>query len=462
MKLITVERGFISINTMPLIRRIILSIIVLSLISPAIYRSYAISRADLITGSEQTIENYSLALEYDGANAMLWWNRGRSRHYSYDKSDISLAISDYQRALSLNPRLTQAWVDLADCYNHTALFQEAEVALERAFATRPYSALIRWQAGNFFLRRGNLPKMFECFKLASEYDREKLAIAMNLAWKVDGNHQEILQKLVPDDLPSNLNYLDFLVSRNELDLARPVWQRFLHNDIPTEYEVKVSLAFPYIDQLLAKKRVTEALQVWDDVLQKAGTGLYDNRLAIKTHDTPGLDLQNVVWNGSFENEILKGGFDWRYPDMREVQFQIDLRNRMEGLKCLRVVFSGSNVSFNHLRQIVPIFESGSYQLDLYLRTEGLTTDQKPYISIEGYPDGDGTWARTDLFPATTSWSKISVPFTVKQGFRAVEISLRRNPSLKFDSQIKGSLWLDGVAIYRQQGPEAPHNNHDSR
>jgi len=43
---------------------------------------------------------------------------------------------------------------------------EAEAALEKAFAVQPYSPLIRWQAGNFYLRQQNRPKMCECFKLA--------------------------------------------------------------------------------------------------------------------------------------------------------------------------------------------------------------------------------------------------------------------------------------------------------
>lgn len=447
MALLKVDKGLIILDTSTPPRRIIFTVLILALVAPAIYRSYQIFRADRIVRVEQTFESYSSGLQYDPSNATLWWHRGRLRHYTLGVVDIPHAISDYQKALSLNPRLSQAWVDLSDCYERTERYAEAEGALNSAFATHTYSPVVRWQAGNFFLRRGNLPRMYECFKMASEFDPEKLGIAIEIAWKVEADHSAILQNLVPDRLSANLRYLDFLVSRDELDLAKAAWERALKNEIPPDSEFKAASSFAYIDRLLAKSRAEEAVRVWDKALQKAGTGLYDTRVAKEGTGGPTSSPPNLVWNGSFEHEILRGGFDWRYPDMREVQIQIDLNNRMEGLKCLRVTFGGLNIGFAHLSQIVPIPSPGSYVLEFYLRTEGLTTDQTPYLSIQGYPVASGASLRTELFPESTQWKKISLPFAVKDNCKAVQLTLRRDPSSKFDNQIKGSLWLDGFSIH---------------
>jgi hypothetical protein len=340
-------------------------------------------------------------------------------------------------------------VDLADCYERTERYADAEEALNKALTTHTYSPVTRWQAGNFFLRRGNLPRMYECFKMASEYDPEKLGIAIEIAWKVDTNRMGILQKLVPDRLSANLRYFDFLLSRDELDLARAAWERLLKNDVPPESEFKVGSSFGYIDRLLAKSRVEEAERVWDEALQKAGSGLRDMRIVKQEPEGRPAGSRNLVWNGSFENEILQGGFDWRYPGMQDVQFQVDLNNCMEGLKCFTVTFGGTNISFSHLRQIIPIPSPGSYVLDFYLRTEGLTTDQTPYVSIQGYPEGSGASLRTDHFPESTGWEKMSCPFVVKENCKAIQFILRRDPSSKFDNQIKGSLWLDGISVHAE-------------
>jgi tetratricopeptide (TPR) repeat protein len=264
-------------------------------------------------------------------------------------------------------------------------FKEAEEALERAFAVRRYSPLIRWQAGNFFLRRGNLPKMYECLKLASQYDSEKLDIAIELAWKIDSDHEGILQKLVPDTLLTNLKYLNFLAGQDELDLAGRVWRRFLQADIPADLVLKPSCAFFYIDHLLARSRIAEALHAWNSILRKTRSGLEDMRQR-ETAGTSESKVENLIWNGSFENEILGGGFDWRYQDTPGIQFRIDTTNRMDGLKSLQVQFGDVNVSSVYFFQIVPILEPGPHQLDFYLRTEGLTTDQMPYVAIQGYRD----------------------------------------------------------------------------
>jgi tetratricopeptide (TPR) repeat protein len=449
MSLIKLEKAAVTLNTKSLVCRIIVSIAVVALFTPVIYGSYRMFKADWIVRDRQTAEAYSQALQYNPSNPVLWWYRGRLRHYSIDSVNIPDAISDYQKALAMNPRLGQAWVDLADGYERIGDNDAAEAALEKAFAVRTYSPVIRWQAGNFFLRRGKLGKMYECFKLASEFDRSKLGIAMDIAWKVDPDHQEVLQKLIPDDMQSNLNYLAFLLGKNELDLARPVWQRFLKNEIPTEMPFKVSIANDYIDRLQAKNRIAEALQIWDDALAKADFSPQDTRRPAESNKGNAPKPVNLVWNGSFESEMIHGGFDWRYPaDSPEMQFLIDLDNRVEGLKSLCLKFGGANLSFSHLRQIVPVFEPGAYVLDYYLRTDGLTTDQTPYLSIQGYPDASGAAARSEKFPATSAWSEVSAPFNVKENCKAIELIVRRDPSSKFDNKLKGSLWLDGVAIYR--------------
>ncbi|HUJ88569.1 MAG TPA: tetratricopeptide repeat protein [Syntrophorhabdales bacterium] len=449
MALFNVKDSFIIINTGTFFRRVIFTVIMLIGVSPAIYRSYRIFRADRIARAEQTYANYSSALQYDPADATLWWYRGRLRHYSVEAVDISKAISDYQMALSLNPRLSQAWVDLADCYERTGRYTDAETSLDHALSTHTYSPLTRWQVGNYFLRRGNLPRMYECFKIACDYDPEKLGIAFDIAWKVDTDHPGIMQKLVPDKLSANLRYFDFLVSHDELDLARAAWGRVLKSAILPESEFNVSSSFGYIDRLLSVRRVEEAERVWDEVLQMAGSGLRDTRIVKQESGVDASGHANLVWNGSFENEILQGGFDWRFPGMQDAKFEVALDNCMEGLKCLKVTFEGTNISFSHLSQIVPIPSPGNYVLEFYFRTEGLTTDQTPYLAIQGYPEASGASLSTDHFPESTRWEKRSCSFVVKENCKAIQLTLRRDHSSKFNNQIKGSLWLDGVSIYAE-------------
>lgn len=440
------KKAFAVLNLSSPIHRIIWSLLVLIAVAPAIYRSYGIFRADRIVRSDKTVESYSRAIRYDPSNATLWWHRGRLRHFSLKAPDIALAASDYRKALSINPRLGEAWADLSDCLDQMGKYADAEAALEKAFAVRTYSPQIRWQAGNFYLRRGNLPKMYECFRMASRYDPQKLNIAMDVSWKIDADHEGILEKLIPDTLAANLRYLQFLVARDELKLAAPVWQRFLNNPIPADYELKPSAAFSYIDRLLAGAHVSEALVVWDGILRKTRSGLSDHRLPQNSRGVLETPDHNLIWNGSFEHEMLQGGFDWRYRDSETIRFRADSANRMEGLKSLHLTFGGENIASAFLHQIVPIHKPGRHQVDFYLRTDGLTTDQLPYLIIRGYPDAAGASATSAFFPAQSEWTRMSIPFIANPGCKAVHLILLRNRSSKFDNMIKGSLWLDGFVL----------------
>jgi hypothetical protein len=439
------ENRSLRIDTSSVAKRILFFFAVLVLTFPLIYRCYGIFRADRIVRTEQTFESFTRALEYDPQNGILWWQRGRTSQYSLQAANLSQAISDYRTALSLNPRIGQAWVDLADCYELLSQYDEAERALESACATRPFSPATRWQTGNYFLRRGHLPKMYENFRIVIEYDPEKLGIAMDLAFEVDPDNEQILHKLIPDALESNLQYLEFLVIHHELDLARKTWERCIRNTIPPDGAFEISAVFRYIDGLLAQARILDALQVWSEALQKSGTGIRDPRLSENPTDS---GRTNLIWNGSFENEVMRGGLGWRYSETPDYGLWIERENCRQGMQCLRLTFNNSDVYFAHLSQIVPLPEPGNYTLEFHVRSEGLTTDQRPYLSIQAFPETEGFLLRTPMVPPSTPWTRVTLPFKVEPDCRAVQMTLRRNVSTRIDNRLEGSLWLDGVMIYR--------------
>jgi hypothetical protein len=342
-------------------------------------------------------------------------------------------------------------MDLAGALEQKEHHEQAEKAVERALELQPYSPLIRWQAGNFFLQRGNLSRMYDCFATACRYDPSKLGIAIETAWKIDPEKDRILYTLVPDDLRSNMRYLDFLVARNELDLALAAWRRCMQNPLPEDFRLEPSMLFLFIDGLLSAGRTEEALAVWDSVLSKSLTGVSDARQLEPGKVANAKELQNPVWNGSFENEILGGGFDWRFPEIPEIRFRADTGNRLKGLKSLEVTFEGANVASGFLNQIIPIPAPGEYVLDFYFKTEGLTTDQLPYLSVTGFPETSGAYARSECFPPTADWTRLSVRFEVAEGCGAVRLTLGRNRSSRLNNGIKGVLWLDEFSIH----PRAP-------
>jgi hypothetical protein len=421
---------------------------VLLAVAPVLCHTYRHFRAALLTEMESSVEGYTRAIAYDPGNAEFWWIRGRLRHYALDKNNLPSAIRDYEHALSLNPRLGQAWMDLADCLQSVDDLSRVEQSLRKAMEVWAHSPIIQWQAGNFFLLRGNLEEMYTCFRNAIDYDVSKLDIALQVTLRADSDRPRAFFKLVPDKMTTNLRSLDFFVAHGELDLAKLAWTRFLKNPFPKGFSAGVSAAFPLIDALLERNRVEEAFQTWTESLGKNAICCAALRPIPRIASASSTDpAVNLVWNGSFEDDILDGGFGWRRRQTDEATMRIDRTEHRDGRKSLLLIFNNVNNEFSHLSQILPAPAAGNYWLKYHLKTEGLTTDQKPYLIIEGYPDPLGTILRTDSFPGTSSWREYSFFFKVNPGIKALKLSLHRSRSARFDSRIQGSLWLDSVAVH---------------
>ena len=419
---------------------------------PAIHLAYRIAMAEYPVRTYGDLESYNRAVRLDPANGEYWWMRGRFRHFDPASIDLKDAIADYEHALELNPRLGTAWLDLADAYERNGQGKKAEAAIQNALCVHTYSPSARWQAGNFYLLRGNLLKMYECFKMAGEYDPEKLRSALQLVWKVDPDRSRIETQLIPQNLPSCLIYLNFLVERDELDLAKGAWERCIQMPIPERFQYTASHVFPLIDHMLSGNRVKEAFQVWQQALQKGKERLIDNRAIYDPRESsglPGRDVINLVWNGSYEKEMLNGGFDWRYYEIPEVELQTDQSAHHDGSKSLRLDFAPNNIGYSHLYQIVPIPASGMYRLEYYAKTEALTSDQRPYFAIYAYPENAPPLLQTEMLPASSSWEKYTAEFNIKPGTDAVLLKLLRDVSTKLGNQIQGSLWLDQISIRAQ-------------
>jgi hypothetical protein len=284
--------------------------------------------------------------------------------------------------------------------------------------------------------------MYSHFRRAVAADREKLGIALQTAWKADPQPDEILGRLVPDDMRANLDCLAFFLERDAVDQADATWRRIVKNETPSGLNFAPYMAFGYIDRLLSHGRVAEATRVWPEALAKSG------------HSPADTDSRNAVWNGSFEQPILGGGFDWRLQSLPTARIEVTSHQPANGRRCLAVHFAGENIAFSHLSQIVPLGEPRDYQLEFHVRTSGLTSDQKPYISINSYPDPACVSLRSEPFAPDSPWRTIPIRFTVAGDCAAVRISLQRDVSSKFDNRLKGTVWLDAFSVQPSSGPGA--------
>jgi hypothetical protein len=221
--------------------------------------------------------------------------------------------------------------------------------------------------------------------------------------------------------PENLIlYLKWLTRWNMIEESLLVWQKICENGKPGS-----DTGLQYAHFLLGQKRIVESISVWQEYLP----------------------LDGMV-NAGFENEISQRGFDWRYWGDKGENWTIERvhQEAHEGDHSLRISFAGrENISFSNIYQIVPVAPHQRLQLNYAWKSNNISTDQGPFIEIVGY-DRNAVFQAGPMMTGTQGWREESIEFQTPAGCQAALVRVRRRPSQRFDSKIKGSLWIDNFHL----------------
>ncbi len=118
-------------------------------------------------GASTNPGDWPRASKIEPANAENWYRLGRYRHLDFEHSDLPLAISNYRRAVQLDPHSAFYKLDLAGALEIAGNNAEAENYFRAAQKNYPISAEVSWRYGNFLLRqqRGLWPWIQNCSRL---------------------------------------------------------------------------------------------------------------------------------------------------------------------------------------------------------------------------------------------------------------------------------------------------------
>ena len=216
------------------------------------------------------------------------------------------------------------------------------------------------------------------------------------------------------------SYLEWLMNWSMVKESLSVWKVMKNQTTPQK-----KTALQYANFLLHNKYIKESKEIWQEYTGKAG-----------------------ISNPGFETQYTGMGFDWRSWKEKDGIYEVTRVNRnvREGDYALKIQFWGSeNVDFYHFYQIFTTEPSAKYRLTYAWKSQGITTDEGPFIEIIGY-DNDGVYAAGPKVSGTHQWREVIIDFDVPEGCHACIVRLRRQPSDRFDSKLKGTVWLDDFQV----------------
>jgi tetratricopeptide (TPR) repeat protein len=327
---------------------------------------------------------------------------------AWSRGDAEKASGFFQQVVSEDPFHMDAWLRLAE--SEAALGHPEKSRKILMFADDLASGVYRWQWPQMLLARDL--EMDDAFLKKANYllgyrklTRDTLHL---LDLHFEGNTAAVVDVLQAGNL---VPYLKWLMRWGRVDDTGTVWQK-----IVKEGEPDPDVVLQYTHFLVGKKKVLAARNIW--------------------HQFNGIE---GMTNAGFEEEITRRGFDWRYREDKQENWEIRRINSAvsDESHALRIWFAGEeNISFHHLYQIVPVEPLEVYRLSYRWKSKWISTDQGPFVEIYGY-DQKGLHHKGPMIKGTNLWHTETIEFTPPEDCNAVVVRLRRLKSRRFDSKIAG-------------------------
>jgi tetratricopeptide (TPR) repeat protein len=380
----------------------------------------------------QTLDGFRHAISLEPADARNWYLLGRYWQFNLEDPDTSRAIQSYLSALSLNPGSWEILSDLATAYESEGNLSAARDAFVRARRAYPLSAEVSWRYGNFLLRRGELDSAFAEMRRSVQAEPKRGAEALSRALRAQPDIDAVLDRVLPPVAEAYILAIGDQTAEGHLDNALKVWDRLvgIHPRLPLRG------VFPLVDVLRNNKRIKDARRVWDQAVVIAGMA--------DLQGPPG----SVLWDGGFESGVTGGGFSWLFPERsRNVQISIDAQEKHTGNHSLRLTFDGKSiVSSTDICHYVPVQPSTTYRFGAWVKTRALTTDQGVRFQLRSLGTQDASVAVTPEVHGSEPWTRIEMPWSAGKNVQEVQVCLVRFLSDQLENKIKGTSWVDDVAL----------------
>jgi tetratricopeptide (TPR) repeat protein len=357
-----------------------------------------------------------------------------------DPSQQVTAEKEFRAAIERNPNFADYWSGLGTACYANGDQSCADASFTRARQLAPSNPDFAWQAAindvvshqpqaaigelNTFLRLqpDGLTQSFQLLTRGFE-DPE-------LVWR---------ELLGSADLSARMKFLEFLAASERVEAANGLWKDL----VSQKKSIALTQVAPLVDQLLWTEHYADAANVWS--------------YARNSSSSMGsvLSEPNLIFNGSFEQQPLNAGFDWRYTQQSYVDLNFSDPTAKDGRRALKVDFTvPQNSEYELIYQFVPVLPNHSYDLSALLKTQGVTSDSGPKLRVFDPHCLACLDASTQGVTGTSDWRRVSTRFTTGPTTEVVRISLWRPRSRTYPTEISGQLWLDNVSLLPSSRTEA--------
>ena len=349
-----------------------------------------------------------------------------------DPSQQLTAEKEFRAAIERNPNAAAYWSGLgAACYANGDQ-PCANASFSRARELAPSNPDFAWQAAINDVVSHQPQAAVSELKAYLRMQPEGLTQSFQLLTRAFENPELVWRDLLGSaDTPTRMKFLEYLSASGRAETANGLWQ-----DLASQKKtVSLSQAAPFVDQLIWGKHYAEAARVWS----------YARDTSSNLDDA--LSEPNLVFNGSFEQQPLNAGFDWRYTQQSYVELNFSDSASKDGSRALKVDFTvPQNAEYELMYQFVPVAPNHTYDLSALVKSQGITSDSGPRLRVFDPHCLACLDASTAGVTGTGDWRRIKTQFTTGPATDIVRVSLWRPRSRSYPTEIGGQLWVDSISL----------------
>ena len=415
-----------AVHTSALATRVFL--VVISLLAAGVYSWFAIRGYEAFRLSGIMAQNpLERAIAIEPQNAFAF--NALCRYRMNIQLDAHGAIPSCARAVELNRYDAAYWLDLAEAYFETGNQSEQLRAIQGALAAAPATPDVAWTAANLFLARGDIDQALSKYTVALKNDPSLAPQVIAICWRRTGEVEPILRMLPPIS-SVYLDAIRLFDSERRSDFSSQIWDRLFQLRLPVDYHQ----ALFYISDLLSEGNTDTAERVRD-------------QLAVLTPEfAKYASSDSLVVNGSFELEVLNGGFDWRLEHRPGTSLAIDTSQFVDGSRSLEISFDGRTPDAG-IYQLVPVNPAREYTASAWVRSEELKTANGPSLTVSD-PQTGAVYGRSEETAGTRPWHQVAAKFVTDAKTRLVKLQFARDPK---DTLVTGRFWVDNVQLVESRG-----------
>jgi len=361
-------------------------------------------------------------------------SRARRLLLSEKPRDRAAALALYRQLARNNPASPYRWADLGDALLASGEVSEARACFRRVEQAGPSTPQTLLRAAGFYLRLGEnketLRLMSKILSLTPAYD----SLIFSYYDLMDQPAEVIIEQGLPAGARAAQSYFSHVIRKKDVAAAGCVWQWLAGRGL-----VDDALAGNYAQLLIGSGDLLQAARIWRDYAGSRDQGYLQS---------------NFIFNPGFEREPAPSPFDWREAKARGVEISRDSAVARQGRWSLRIRFTGEeNINYRHFSQLTPA-RAGRFRLSAYVKTDNLTTDQGVALRVFDFESPARLEARTASLRGTQDWVQLVTEFRVPASTRLLAVEVVREPSLKFDNKLAGTVWIDDVRL-EPEGSNSP-------